>query len=145
MLVLHAQSRKTVTPRRWERGECFVCVLVGCLTSQQHAAVSQGQICSDKCTCCHTEIEVALITLDLSPSQSILTPCQPVPALTLSHQAPGRAATGVAILKSLVGLDPKINPHSTSGNRTPDQPLSRRTFPPQRVKTIYLRSGSTLS
>ena len=31
---------------------------VGCLTSQQHACVSQGQICSDNLTCCHAEIEV---------------------------------------------------------------------------------------
>ena len=28
--------------------------------SQQHASVSQGQICVDNHTCCHTEIEVAL-------------------------------------------------------------------------------------
>ena len=34
-------------------------LFVGCLTSQQHASVSQGWICSDNCTCCHTEIEVA--------------------------------------------------------------------------------------
>ena len=33
--------------------------VVGCSTSQQHASVSQGEICSDDCTCCHTEIEVA--------------------------------------------------------------------------------------
>ena len=33
--------------------------LVACLTSQQHASVSEGRICSDNCTCCHTEIEVA--------------------------------------------------------------------------------------
>ena len=32
---------------------------VGCLTSQQHASVSQGRICSDNFTCCHTEIEIA--------------------------------------------------------------------------------------
>ena len=25
----------------------FVCWLVGCLTSQQHASISQGRICSD--------------------------------------------------------------------------------------------------
>ena len=35
------------------------CLFVGCLTSQQHASVSQGRICSDNFTCCHTEIEVA--------------------------------------------------------------------------------------
>ena len=38
-------------------------ILVGCLlacfTSQQHATVSQGRICSHNFTCCHTEIEVA--------------------------------------------------------------------------------------
>ena len=28
---------------------------VGCLTSQQHASVSQGRICSDKFTCYRTE------------------------------------------------------------------------------------------
>ena len=38
---------------------------------------------------------------------SILTPDQPVPALTLSCQVPGRVATGVPILKSLVSLDPQ--------------------------------------
>ena len=35
------------------------CLLVGCLTSQQHASVSQGRICTDNFTCCHTEIEAA--------------------------------------------------------------------------------------
>ena len=35
------------------------CLLVGCLTSQQQASVSQGRICSDNFTCCHTETEVA--------------------------------------------------------------------------------------
>ena len=33
--------------------------LVGCFTSQQQASVSQGRICFNKCTCCHTEIESA--------------------------------------------------------------------------------------
>ena len=37
----------------------MVGLLVACLTSQQHASVSQGRICSDNFTCCHTEIEVA--------------------------------------------------------------------------------------
>ena len=35
------------------------CLLVGCLTSQLQASVSQGRICLDNFTCCHTEIEVA--------------------------------------------------------------------------------------
>ena len=82
----------------------FVCWLLGCLTSQQHASVSQGRICSDMCTCCHTETGVAKPSM--SPSHNILTPGQPVEALTLWRQSPGRVATGVPILKSLVWLDP---------------------------------------
>ena len=46
-----------------------VCLFVCCSTSQQHASVSQGWICSDKFTCCHTEIEVADQTLHLIQSQ----------------------------------------------------------------------------
>ena len=46
-----------------------VCLLVGCLTSQQHASVSQGRICSDNFTCCHTEIGVADQTFYLTQSQ----------------------------------------------------------------------------
>ena len=42
---------------------------VGCLTSQQHASASQGRICSDRFTCCHTEIEVADQTFYLTQSQ----------------------------------------------------------------------------
>ena len=41
-------------------GDDIVCWLDGCLTSQQHVSVSQGQICSDSCTCCHTDLEVAV-------------------------------------------------------------------------------------
>ena len=40
--------------------------------------------------------------VSISPSQSILTPGRQVLALTLQRQAPGRVATGVPILKSLV-------------------------------------------
>ena len=62
-------------------------MFVGCLTSQQHASVSQGWIYSDNCMCCHTEkLQIKLFT---SPSHNILT-------------APGRVATGAPILKSLV-------------------------------------------
>ena len=55
----------------WQKTDCwwqewtFVCLLVGCLTSQQHASVSQLRICSDNCTCCHTEIEAADQTFHL--------------------------------------------------------------------------------
>ena len=44
-------------------------MFVGCLTSQQQASVSQGRICSDNFTCCHTEIEVADQTFYLAQSQ----------------------------------------------------------------------------
>ena len=47
----------------------FVCLFVGCLTSQQHASVSQGRICTDNFTCCHTEIEAADQTFHLTQSQ----------------------------------------------------------------------------
>ena len=50
-------------------GAQFVCLLVGCLTSQQHASVSQGRICADNFTCCHTEIEAADQTFHLTQSQ----------------------------------------------------------------------------
>ena len=49
-----------------------VCLFVGCLTSQQQASVSQGRICSDNFTCCHTEVEVADQTLYLTQSQYMM-------------------------------------------------------------------------
>ena len=47
----------------------FVVLFVGCLTSQQHASVSQGRIYSDNFTCCHSETEVADQTVYLPQSQ----------------------------------------------------------------------------
>ena len=46
-----------------------LCLLVGCLTSQQHASVSLGRICTDNFTCCHTETEAADQTFHLTQSQ----------------------------------------------------------------------------
>ena len=43
----------------------FLC----CLTSQQHASVSQGRICSDNFTRCHIETEAADPTFHLTRSQ----------------------------------------------------------------------------
>ena len=51
-------------------------------------------------TCYHTETEVADQTFHLT--HSMLTPGQPVLALTLYHQAHGWVATEVPIFKSLV-------------------------------------------
>ena len=39
------------------------------LLSEQLASVSQGRICSDNCTCCHTEIEAADQTFHLTQLQ----------------------------------------------------------------------------
>ena len=58
---------------RWDRRRERESLLVGCLTSQQHASVSQGRICSDNFTCCHTEIEVADQTFHLTQAQYIDT------------------------------------------------------------------------
>ena len=44
-------------------------LLVGCFTSQQQASVSQGRMCTDGITCCHTVIEVADQTIYLTQSQ----------------------------------------------------------------------------
>ena len=87
-------------------------LFVGCLTSQQHASVSQGRICSDSFTCCHTEIQVADPTLHLTQSQYTGTwPTSP----STDPLTPGacRVATGVPISKSLVWLNPgKIPPQA---------------------------------
>ena len=62
----------------WRESDCkvgntsayiLVCLLADCLTSQQHASVSQGRICTDNFACCHTEVEVADQTFHLTQSQ----------------------------------------------------------------------------
>ena len=62
----------------------FVDWLVGSLTSQQHASVSQGRIREDKFTCCHTEIEVEHQTFYFTQSQYTATgPTSPSGEVTL--------------------------------------------------------------
>ena len=51
-----------------EKRVCHKLLFVGCLTSQQQASVSQGRICSDNFTCCHTETEAADQTFHLTKS-----------------------------------------------------------------------------
>ena len=101
------------------------CWLVGCLTSQQHASVSQGRICSDNLTCCPTEIEVADPTFHLTQSQYTDTgPTSPSTdpitpgAWQGSHWSANFEVTGMT--------RPRKNP-GASGIRTRDLPLSRRT------------------
>ena len=67
-------ARRRERERERERGGNHrfhgeVGLFVGCLTSQQHASVSQGRICSDNFMCCHTEIEAADHTFYLTQSQ----------------------------------------------------------------------------
>ena len=69
-LPLGQQGGQSVWNAAVSCAEClFVCWLVACLTSQQHASVSQGRICTDNFTCCYTEIEVADQTFDLTQSR----------------------------------------------------------------------------
>ena len=100
-------------------------VVVGCLTSQQHASVSHGRICSDNCTCCHTEIEVADPTFHLTQSQYTDTgPTSPSAdpitpgAWQGSHWSANFEVTGMT--------RPRKNP-CANGIRSRDLPLSRRT------------------
>ena len=105
-------------------GHC-VCLFVGCLTSQQHASVSQGRICSDNFTCCHTEIEVADQTVyltqsqytDTGPKSLIADPITPG-AWQGSHWSANFEVTGMT--------PPRKNP-TASEIRSPDLPLPRRT------------------
>ena len=63
------RQRQRQRERERERERERVCLFVGCLTSQQHASVSQGRICTDNFTCCHTEREAADQTFHLTQSQ----------------------------------------------------------------------------
>ena len=65
MLLGHCVNKKLQPPSYLNSD----CLFVGFLTSQQQASVSQGWICSDSFTCCHTEIKVADQTFHLTQSQ----------------------------------------------------------------------------
>ena len=95
-----------------------VCLLVGCLTSQQHARVSQGRICTDNFTCCHTETEAADQTFYLTPSQYTDTGPTSLSADPLtpgawqgSHWSANFKVTGMTRpgkIPSQVGFEPRI-------------------------------------
>ena len=88
-------------------------LLVGCFTSQQHASVSKGRICSDSCTCCHTEIEVLGLTYCLNQSQYADTgPTTPKDELYNAI----RLARSPTALSSLKSLSKRV--HSERRNRT---------------------------
>ena len=93
-------------------------LVVGCLTSQQHASVSQGRICSNNFTCYRIETEVADWTFYLIQSQYTDTrPTSP-------------SADFITPLEcQFVSLwyGPTRKHPVASGIRTPDHPLSRRS------------------
>ena len=106
-------------------GGVIVCLLVGCLTSQQQASVSQGRICSDNLTCCHTEIKVADPTFYLTQSQYTDTgPTSP----STDPITPGawQGSHWSANFEVTSMTRPRKNP-GASGIRTRDLPLSRGT------------------
>ena len=102
-----------------------ICLFVGCLTSQQHASISGGRICSDNFTCCHTEIEVADPTFYLTQSQYTDTrPTSPSADPIMPGAWQGGHWSANCLVTGMTG--PRKNPGS-SGIRTRDLPLSRRT------------------
>ena len=103
-----------------------VCLFVGCLTSQQHASVSQGRICSDNFTCCHTEIEVEDQIFYLTQSQHTDTGPTSPSAETITPGA-WQGSRWSANFEVTGMPRPRKNPVA-SGIRTRDLPLSKRTL-----------------
>ena len=101
-------------------------LLVGCLTSQQHASVSHGRICFDKCTCCHTERELTDQFFYLTQSQYTDTgPTSPSADPVTPDTWQGRHWS--ARFLSHWYDSTRKNNHGASENRTPDLSLPRRT------------------
>ena len=104
--------------RSEDEQEGRVCLLVGCSTSQQHASVSLGWICSDNSMCCHTEMEVADQTFYLIQSQytdtGLTSPStDPITPGTWqgSHWSANFEVTGMTRpgkILSQVGFEPRI-------------------------------------
>ena len=111
-------------------------MFVGCLTSQQQASVSQGWICSDNFTCCHTEIEVADQTFyltqlqytDTGPTSPSADPIMPG-AWQGSHWSANFSVTGMTRpgkIPSQAGFEPGI--FRSRGGRLTTRP-TRRCIP----------------
>ena len=81
-------------------------LFLGCFTSHQHASVFQGEICWEKCTYRHTDIEVASQTCCLTKSQYTYNgPTSPSADLFTSSAWVGWPQKNHAVFKSLVRLD----------------------------------------
>ena len=124
-----------------------ICLLVGCLTSQQHASVSQGRICSDNFTCCHTEIEVADPTFYLTQSQYTDTgPTSPSAdpitpgAWQGSHWSANFRVTGMTLPRKNPGAERDSNPGSSAleADALTTRP-TRRSKKKKKKKKTYLR------
>ena len=115
----------------WHQTQRILCWLVGCcFTSQQHACVPLRRVCSDNCTCCHTETEVADQTFYLTQSQYTDTgptspSAEPVSpgAWQGSHWSTVFKVTGFTRLRSIplgkAGINTtQINSLGKSGNPT---------------------------
>ena len=89
--------------------------MVSCLTSQKPASLSQERICSDMCTCCHTEIEVVNRSFYLTQSQYTDTG----PSFSADPVSPGAWQGSHWSTKFLSHWDDSTrkNPHGASGNR----------------------------
>ena len=112
-----------------------VCLLLACLTSQKHASVSQGLICTDNSTCCHTDIEVAHQTFYLTQSQYTdngLTSPSADPIMPGAWQGSHWSAKFLSYWYDSTWKNPVA-----SGIRTPDLPLPRRTPQPLASKAVW--------
>ena len=98
-----AQDSTVQQQHQQQKWDSVVCLLVGCLMSQQHASLSQGRIYSDNCMCCHTETEVADQTLYLTQSQYADTRLTSPSADPITPGAPF-SEVDVKCLHSLVAL-----------------------------------------
>ena len=97
-------------------------------TSQQHASVSQGRICSDnlRAATLRQKLQTKLST---SPSHSILTPGRPVASTDPITPGAWQGSHWSANFNVTDMTRPRKNP-GASGIRTRDLPLPRRTPEP---------------
>ena len=94
-------------------------MFLGCLTSQQHASVSQERICSDKFTCCHSADQTLRVTqsqyTDTGPTSPSTDPIAPG-AWQGSHLNHSRVATGGQFLSHWYDSTPKKSRRKRDSN-----------------------------
>ena len=93
----------------------YTCFLVAA-SPRSMQSVSPGQTYSNTVTNCHTERETLHIKLAISHSHSILTPCQPVPAVCKVYlqDRPAQTLWQTTVLSARLHTNLAISPsHST--------------------------------